>query len=223
MVSQSENNWIVQKFENCRYPFLLIDNWYTPDELKDIYIELDFFQSQKNKLRAAETVVAKNERTGESLSESDRYYVDTFYQKREISPILRCTQKQTKKVFHNLMEGMKPYARSFFASNRHSSMVSYYESKDYYKPHFDTFQWTCLIWIFKEPKAFEGGDLKLKEPEVEIKVKNNRMVFFPSCYIHEVTPLKMIEKKPGYGRYCITHFYYSVPGKFDNNYNFVQN
>ena len=160
MESQSENNWIVQKFENCRYPFLLIDNWYTPDELKDIYIELDFFQSQKNKLRAAETVVAKNERTGESLSESDRYYVDTF-------------------------------------------------------------QWTCLIWIFKEPKAFEGGDLKLKEPEVEIKVKNNRMVFFPSCYIHEVTPLKMIEKKPGYGRYCITHFYYSVPGKFDNNYKFI--
>ena len=56
--------------------FLLIDNWFTKDELKDVHIELDFFQTQKTKLKPIETgvLISKNERTGESLEyRTDRY------------------------------------------------------------------------------------------------------------------------------------------------------
>ena len=52
----------------------------------------------------------------------------------------------------------------------------------------------------------------------EIKLKNNRMVMFPCCYLHSVSPIKFHTKpkKIGYGKYTITHFFYSVPtGKVD--------
>jgi len=93
-------------------------------------------------------------------------------------------------------------------------LVSYYEDNDYYKPHHDTFSFTCLIWMVREPRKFTGGDFILNEPDIEIKLKNNRMVLFPCSYLHEVTPINFTEKVPeemGWGRFTLTHFYYAVP------------
>jgi len=98
-------------------------------------------------------------------------------------------------------------------SNFDSSMLSYYEEKDFYKPHHDTVLWTCLIWMVREPRLFDGGDFKMVEPDVEVKLKNNRMILFPSCFLHSVSPIKFHTqpKEIGYGRYCITHFYNTEP------------
>ena len=37
-------------------------------------------------------------------------------------------------------------------TNSDTSFVSYYEEGDSFKPHFDVFQFTALIWLYKEPK-----------------------------------------------------------------------
>ena len=38
------------------------------------------------------------------------------------------------------------------------------------------------------------------------------MIIFPSFLNHAVTPLEFEEEKPlGWGRYTITHFFYSIP------------
>ena len=105
-----------------------------------------------------------------------------------------------------------PYGRSFLSSNIHSSLLSYYEDNDHYDAHHDVFLWTNLIWMVREPRLFDGGDFKLNEPDVEIKLKNNRAVFFPSCYLHSVSPIKFHTqpKEIGYGRYTISHCYYSI-------------
>ncbi len=47
--------------------------------------------------------------------------------------------------------------------------------------------------MVREPRKFTGGDFILNEPEVEIKLRNNRMVMFPCNYLHEVTPVFMTE------------------------------
>ena len=101
----------------------------------------------------------------------------------------------------------------FLSSNGDSSLLSYYEENDHYEPHHDTFLWTCLIWMVREPRLFNGGDFKLNEPDIEVKLKNNRAVFFPCCYLHSVSPVKFYTqpKEIGYGRYTITHFYYGFP------------
>ena len=105
----------------------------------------------------------------------------------------------------------------FNSSNKDTSLVSYYEENDHYKPHHDVFLWTCQIWMVKEPRLFDGGNFILNESETEIKLKNNRLVMFPSCYLHSVTPIKFHTKPKeiGYGRYTITHFYYSIPKYYD--------
>ena len=210
-----EQNWKVQIVkDNPTFPFLVIDNWYTPNEEKAVWKELDFFSSTpKDQIaRAENTIVARNP-DGSSKSTAYRFYIENYYRKREISPIINCMYKQRTPEFHNIIKECQPYARSFISSNADSSLLSYYEENDHYEPHHDTFLWTCLIWMVREPRLFDGGDFKLNEPDIEVKLKNNRMVMFPSCFLHSVSPVKFHTqpKEIGYGRYTITHFYFSTP------------
>jgi Rps23 Pro-64 3,4-dihydroxylase Tpa1-like proline 4-hydroxylase len=93
-------------------------------------------------------------------------------------------------------------------------LVSYYEDSDYYLPHLDVAQFTSLLWFFKEPRCFSGGEFKFSDYEDIIELKHNRMVLFPSWVMHEVSEVKMNDRSETdgystYGRYCITNFLYS--------------
>jgi len=211
-----EQHWKVNVVnDNPLFPFLVIDNWYTPNEEKAVWKELDFLSTtpKDNIDRAENTIVARN-LDGSSKSKAYRFYMEDFYKKSELSPILNCRYKQRTPEFHKIiLDNCMPYARAFESSNGDSSLISYYENNDHYTPHHDTFLWTCLIWMVREPRVFDGGDFKLNEPDVEVKLKNNRMVMFPSCFLHSVSPVKFHTqpKEVGYGRYTITHFYFSSP------------
>ena len=211
-----EQNWKVQVVnDNPTFPFVVIDNWYTPNEEKAVWKELDFLSATpKNQIDRAENTIVARDLDGTAKSNAYRFYIENFYRKRELSPIINCMYKQRTPEFRKIIEdNCIPYARSFLSSNADSSLLSYYEESDHYKPHHDVSLWTCLIWMVREPRLFDGGDFKLNEPDVEIKLKNNRMVIFPSCFLHSVSPIKFHTqpKDMGYGRYCITHFYNSLP------------
>ena len=130
--------------DNPTFPFLVIDNWYTPNEEKAVWKELDFFSATPRDqiARAENTIVARNE-DGSSKSKAYRFYIEEFYRKREISPIINCMYKQRTPEFHKIINECMPYARSFHSSNSDSSLLSYYEENDHYEPHHDTFLWTC--------------------------------------------------------------------------------
>jgi len=197
--------------DNPVFPFLVIDNWYTPAEEKAVWKELDFLSSRPREVtdRAENTIVAKH-KDGSSKSKAYRFYLESYYNMREISPILNCMYKQRTSDFHKIInDGCMPYARGFGSSNFDSTLLSYYEENDHYDTHHDTNLWTCLIWMVREPRLFDGGDFKLNEPDIEVKLKNNRMVMFPCCYLHSVSPVKFHTqpKENGFGRYTITHFY----------------
>jgi len=199
------------------YPFVVVDNWYTPNEEKAVWKELDFFSTTpKDQTDRAENTIVARDFDGSPKSKAYRFYIDDFYNKREISPILNCTYKQKTPEFHNIITECMPYARSFLTSNSDNSLISYYEEKDHYRPHHDTSLWTCLIWMVKEPKLFDGGDFILDDPKIKINLKNNRMIMFPCCFLHSVTPIKFHTKpqETGYGKYTITHFYYNKPITF---------
>ena len=210
-----EQYWDVKVVnDNPTFPFLVIDNWYTPNEEKAIWKELDFFSvTPKDQIdRAENTIVARN-KDGSSKSKAYRFYIEEYYNKRKISPILNYMYKQRSPEFHKIIKDCTPYSRSFPTSNMDSTLISYYEEDDHYEPHHDVFLWTCLVWMVKEPRLFNGGDFKLNEPDIEVKLKNNRMVMFPCCYLHSVSPVKFHTqpKEIGYGRYTITHFYCGIP------------
>lgn len=204
--------------KGTRFPFVLVDNWYTPEEEKAVWKELDFISAApKESIKRAEKTVVARDPKGNSLSKAYRFYLEDFYNNRNKSHILNCTYKQRTDLFHDYTNHCEPFNRSFNSSNKDTSLVSYYEENDHYKPHHDVFLWTCLIWMVKEPRLFDGGNFILNESETEIKLKNNRLVMFPSCYLHSVTPIKFHTKPKeiGYGRYTITHFYYSIPKYYD--------
>lgn len=211
--------WQVQIFQDIpEYKFLLIDNWYTPEEEKAVWKELDYYSSiPKDIIERAENSSDTAKAEGKTLAKAYRFYPDTLYAygKRENSTILRLMSKQNKKEFHDILAPLTPQSRAFLNSNADCSLISYYEDSDYYKPHTDIFHWTMLIWFVREPRIFTGGDFNLTDIDTKIKLKHNRAVFFPSNYMHSVDPLKFEKQSDemGYGRYTITHFYYSIAGK----------
>jgi len=216
-----EQHWDIKILnDNPLYPALVIDNWYTPNEEKAIWKELDFYTATpKDKILRAEqgSVVARDEK-GNPRSKAFRFYLNTYYNSQSIdngiSPIFNCCYKQRAPEFHKIIEdNFNPYARSFNCSNGDTHLISYYEDNDYYAPHYDIFAWTMCIWFVREPRKFTGGDFIFNESETEIKLKHNRMLFFPSCLLHQVTPIKFKEPTDeiGHGKFTITHWYYSTP------------
>jgi len=208
-------NWKVQVIkDNPTYPFIVIDNWYTPNEEKAVWKELDFLGANpKETIKRAETTIVARDKKGNSLSKAYRWYHGEIYNDFTTSPISNCQYKQRTPEFHNIIKECTPYSRSYLSSNADTTLISYYEQDDHYEPHHDTFHWTCLIWFVREPRLFNGGDFDFPESGYEVKLKHNRAVFFPCCYLHRVSPVKFHTqpKELGYGRYTITHFYYSVP------------
>ena len=212
-----KQNWEVKIVKNNpTFPFVVVDNWYTPAEEKAVWKELDFFSSmpRENIHRAENTIVARNT-DGSSKSKAYRFYINEYYTEvgRKRSAIHNCMYKQRSTEFHNILQECQPYYRSFSGSNNDTSLVSYYEDGDHYAAHHDSFQWTNLIWFVREPRLFDGADFDFPESGYEVKLKHNRAIFFPCCYLHRVKPLKFHTKPKdiGYGKYTITHFYYTLP------------
>ena len=191
--------------------WLVFDDWYNEEELKAVWKEIDFYSQTQELQRANKnlTVTGVDEK-GEAQANCYRIYLNSFYTKRELAPILKSISKFVNPYMHKKIKTIR-MGRQFPETNRDTSFISYYEDADNFKPHFDVFQFTALIWLYKEPRDFEGGDLILHDFEnKKIELKNNRLVFFPSYYLHSVEKIIMKTKEKFKGRYCISHFFYTV-------------
>ena len=76
-----EQYWDVKIIkDNPVFPFLVIDNWYTPNEEKAVWKELDFLSATpKDQIdRAENTIVARNP-DGSSKSTAYRFYICLLY------------------------------------------------------------------------------------------------------------------------------------------------
>jgi len=72
---------------------------------------------------------------------------------------------------------------------------------DYYKPHADDANArlrsrtiTCVYYVHGEPKAFRGGELRIRTGSssyIDVEPRQNRLVAFPSSLIHEVRPVSL--------------------------------
>ena len=216
IIPETKQDWKVtignQKKEA---PYLLIDNWYTAQEQEEVWYELDMFSTQPDKDKADDENSPVARDPG-GVARSNAWRV----------PIHRCLYKQRSKAFHDLVQKAMPLHKSNFVStNKDATFISYYDKAKYYKPHCDTVQFTFLIWMYKEPKQFFGGNLRLTAADTTIEWVNNRMLMFPGYLEHEVTEVKSKDNiKMGHGRYCITHFYnwesscYQPKHQFDHNF-----
>ena len=198
------------------FPALIVDDWYNAEEEQCVWKELNFYTNKRTLLRSEQDITTATNKEGESLVKSFRIYPDLIYnpQYRNQSNICYYTEKFRKKEFHSLVsESFGPIYRMFQNTNSEKTLISYYENKDYYNEHCDIFAFTLLIWFYRQPKKYKGGDLVLTESNCTVENIHNRLIMFPSYYLHKVTPVdfKNSTEEIGFGRYTITHFFYTTP------------
>jgi len=192
--------------------FLIVDNWYSKEELNLVYKELDFLSS--NMLKSNECEGPALDENKKTKFEGFRIYPYDIYTKEgiEYSPILKSINKFQNKEFHKKIhkafkDTETALYEQFIETNYSHSFINYYENNNVYKEHFDAFQFTSLIFIFKEPKSFTGGDFYFPRINEKIECKNNRMILFPSFYYHKTDTIKSETNKKGEGRYSIATFF----------------
>lgn len=85
-------------------------------------------------------------------------------------------------------------------------LVNYYDDGDYYHEHHDTCKKTLSIFLSRDGSDFKGGDFRFTETDETLPFKNNSYVLFDSRMKHEVTEVRLNNKKDGMGRFSLTYF-----------------
>ena len=188
------------------FPFLVVDDFFTKEQLVGIWKELNFYEG---KTVTDEHNVARDK--GKKMAQVKRLYLDNIYkpQGRHLSSILSSMDLNLwNQTMVQAYKKTTPSWLHFWSSNLDHTQLGYMENSDFYTAHFDVSFHTCLIWLFKEPKKFEGGDLIFTQPKVKVDCTYNRMVLFPSYYMHAVSELKMAKEdmNKGNGRWVLTKF-----------------
>jgi Rps23 Pro-64 3,4-dihydroxylase Tpa1-like proline 4-hydroxylase len=192
------------------FPHAIIDNLYDEDELKLIWQELDYY-TYSDKLVPAITISGAI-RNGEKLPKHSGIHLDELYiNNRQISNILKCNRKVFNKDILEAFATLSPLIWDIKRIDLDMTIVKYYEDTDYYKSHVDDPRFTCVTYLYKEPKAFTGGDLYFHQFDYTIPIVNNRFVFFTGCIEHASTTIVMNDeykdkKFSGFGKYTITQF-----------------
>ena len=198
------------KIENLNFgfPVILIDDYYSKNELSLIWNDLNFF-GDKNILYSENNPRSGSATDGKGNILKKNYTVfldDLFSYDRNFSNILKVNRKLFTE-WENIIKQNNHWIYQNFVCLRDTTIVSYYENDNFYDLHRDCSYVTSLFWTYKEPKRFQGGNLIFESGD-EIEVINNRMIIFPSTIRHGVKVVTMedeyLNKKNG--RFCITQF-----------------
>ena len=214
--------------DNKEFPYLYVDDWYTPEEEKLIWKELDFYTNPFAMYRAENedsprARLEREESPGQNRNEGWKFPIDNLdapfeWRNREVSHILRLKPLKMNSI-KNAIKKMGPLFESYWETNIDYHYISYYEDGDYYKAHKDLMttgeyehKITTITWFHRIPKAFTGGEFKLNDINVTLESKHNIMLMYPSYYTHEVLPIAMNDKNysvmGGEGRYSIINLYH---------------
>jgi|10_taG_2_1085330.scaffolds.fasta_scaffold176420_1 Rps23 Pro-64 3,4-dihydroxylase Tpa1-like proline 4-hydroxylase len=204
---------IIKKYNTeGKYPYFIVDNWYTPEEEEKIWKELDFITQPNIMLKStdAKSHVALDS-DKKPLAKHLKIFMSELYttEGRKYSHILQSLSKQRNEKFVEIIKDVLPdHYQSFIGCEKVNCLISYYENSDYYKSHYDTVNYTTFIWLYKKPKSFTGGNLVLTNSNDTIECVNNRLLMIPSFYQHSVTEVNQSsQSKIGYGRYSISTFW----------------
>ena len=188
--------------------YIIYDEFLNEEELSKVWNEMTFLTSP-NKMLPPEKSGSALDKDGKILKKNSVIFLETFYKDRNVSNISTVTNKIFDKQIYDDLIMVGGYFDYIKVTNAEYNLLSYYENNDYYEPHRDVSIFTALIWLNREPKKFEGGDLVFSELDETIEHKSNRLIIFPSFLNHAVTPVKMLgQYKPygGDGRYTLTKF-----------------
>lgn len=163
------------------YEYIIIDDFYDNTELIEIKKEIDLLL--KFKLFPEYTGAAKVEK--KLIKHGDALWVDYHFSNRSKSKILTLNRKLFEKTVVNQAKEVNLYFSHIDLCNCDWTLLNFYENGGTYKPHTDTSALTAIT-MFKIGD-FIGGDLHVVDDKIEFK--ENRLIIFPGCLMHEAKPI----------------------------------
>jgi len=188
---------------------VVIDNFYTEQQLKEIMIELKWLTKPSIMVSEENLSSARNETSNEFLTSKKGIFLEEVFVNWRHSALIKYPMDNfTKDNVKNKLLEFNSLFKLFYNVDSRSHLLSYYENSDFYKPHTDTTVFTVLNYFFNEPRKFTGGELKLygfnNKKEADIELRNNRVVIIAGNTFHEVKEIKsnLDNSFSGDGRYC---------------------
>ena len=156
--------------------------------------------------------IIENKKTGEKeeveLAKNQTAWVNNLYSgEPRLSDILNITSKVHDPKIIEYLAGIHHQFISMKMCAGTGTLLSYYDESEHYENHRDSCFVTALTWLYKEPRAFEGGEFVI-EDELKIDCVRGRTLFMPGYSLHKVVPVSMPKDKQGkgLGRYTLTKF-----------------
>ena len=188
---------------------VVIDNFYTEDQLKEIMIELKWLTKPSVMVGKENLSSAQDENTKQFLTSKKGVFLESIFLNWKHSALIKHPMDNfTKDLVRDKLLEFNPLFKMFYNVDSRTHLLSYYENSDFYKPHTDTTIFTVLNYFFNEPKKFTGGDIKLygfnNSNECDIELRHNRVVIITGNTFHEVKEIKskLDNSFSGDGRYC---------------------
>lgn len=193
------------KFTPCKEPFeyLIIDDFFTEDELVKVWAEIDFLAP---KLAPPAETYASTCPDGTYMKSGSGLFLDTVYMRRDVSDILQANRKLYGPEVVEQLAVLHPSYATYRACNLDTTLLNCYRDGDFYNAHTDATVFSSITFMFREPKAFEGGDFVFTDYAHTIEAVPNRVVMFPSCIKHEVTKLTTKTDDLRLARYSLANF-----------------
>jgi hypothetical protein len=148
--------------------YLIIDDFFNDNDLKNIWLELDFLTREEIMLPPEKSNGAVDPETKILLKKNNVIFLDTLYQQRETSNILNNFEKIYSEDVADIIDDLPNEFKYFKFVGHDRTFISYYEDSDYYKPHVDQAILSCIYWCNKSPQSFEGGDLILGDEKFKL-------------------------------------------------------
>lgn len=183
--------------------FVQVDQFLHPDEQRSL---LNFAIQQES------AFVDTNTATG------DRNHRQSLvlYQFPEFSQLItKRLQAVMPQVFANLKLAPFPVTQIESQLTAHNDGHYYRLHNDNGSPDTALRELTYVYYFNREPKAFSGGELKIYDSRIEnnflvradssrlVEPRNNSIVFFPSCYMHEVLPIQCPSRQFAHSRFTV--------------------
>jgi len=190
-------------------PIAIIDDFYGPNEFNEILNEITFFTDYMGDPSFTGSAFEEIDGIKEYLKKNNGLFLDEVFRDRNLSKILKHNRNLFDENLLKILVENHIFFKYILKSTKDTTLIQYYENKDYYKFHDDSATVTCISWLHKTPKKFSGGDLLFKDGTT-IECLNNRMLIFPSILDHRVENVFLSDEysNMNFGRYSITQFIY---------------
>ena len=190
---------------------VVIDNFYTEEQLKEIMTELRWLT--KPSIMKSEEQLESAKTDGKVITSKRGIFLEHVFNNWRHSAIIShgFTQMALPEFKENILK-FNTLFKSVLTCNARTHLVSYYENSDYYKAHTDNVFFTLLNYFYTKPKKFTGGEMVLyscnSNKEATIEIENNRVILIASATMHEAKEVKseMTHGFTGDGRYCSATF-----------------